>query len=973
MIKFTRTRWVLFRSLGILSIIILFYMVLESNDGSAEILIDEPLLINETIQWNDSVVVINAPIRIAEGGELLIDTCNVEFNGTYSLEVGITVEPFGVLGISGSRNGSVLGTGMSGLAYHLRAYPDSNVVVSNTTISGLGTQMPIFSLWSMGNCIRSDRTIFRDCTIIDCYIGIGLEVGSDSLIERTSFIGCIHGIWAFSVSNLSIIECKFTDCGDAIEAEKFYQSIGMSLKVSRTNFRNCSRSITFKGYELTVNDCNTIHVKRDILIMWARRFSISDHNSSDSDLSFRFVGVDEGLIFRTHITNCTTGIIAASSHISVNTTLIDKVSTAFEIKNSTIQINGVVIQASTIGIRCNDHEHRKDDDRLISINDVLFDDILTPLSISEASRVDISGCVFKGHRPTITCKDVGEFRFYHNEAIVNGLTLKFSGLKDGEVSMDAYSGVFLTLDLQSTVLKYNCPDLDSTVVFFSLDGVSNVTSYIHPDKLNLSFMDRLSEFTWIKEVSFNILKSSDGSPARGFDTLVMDRSQSIILDIRVGQSGIVRVGDVPLLTLGYQRSSVLTPHTLEVTNNRTMYHFEIDLVQYDETHLVLTVVVDDMPPVIELTTPSDGGEYRGPTLLISGHATDEFSSIQSVVIILNDGKEIHVNSEWSFTVELESGWHHMSVISTDDHFNIGVIEIWFLVSEPTAIINISQPLNGTITNETMILINGRLTNGTWLTLNSEWVLLDIDGCFIINYSLVEGTNRFQFESSNNLASEYYTLIVIRDTKKPDVDLYDLPNITRNRTVTLTGKVIDSNPPDSIWVGGVDTILHDTQSFSIDIVLSEGVNLINISVEDLAGNTWSQRISIERDSILNITLLENPPVNTEQEFLTLRLHSEEKVVITVYRSGVSVGNYSFFKGIIELVVYLRIGSNPIQIVAADNAGNTASINTTVIREEYTGGPSDPVSSLSWMVISILVLVLLLMIFISWRILGGASKS
>ncbi len=961
------------RYLGILSIVVLCYIALGSDDGSADILIDEPLIIDDTVKWSDTRVVVNSPIRIAEGGELLIDSCSIEFNGTYSLEVGITVEPFGRLEISGGRNGSVLGTGTSGMPYFLRAYPDSTVLVSNSTVSELGADVPIHSLWSKGNCIRSDGAIFRDCTFINCTIGIGLEVGRDSLIERSSFIGCLKGIVAYSVSNLSIINCDFTDCRDAIEAEKFYQSIGMSLAVSRTQFRNCSRSITFKGYDLSVNDCETIGAKRDIMVMWARRFSISDHNSSNTDVSLRFVGVDEGSIVRTRITNSTTGILARDSHLTVSTTMIDKVSTAFEIENSTVHMDGVAIIDSVIGIRYNDGEHRNDYNRSLSINGVLFDNISTPLSISEVSRVLVSDCVFKGHRPIITCTDIGEFRFSDVEAIVDGLTFRLSELQNGEVSMDEYSGVFLAFDLESTVLKYDCLDLDATVVVFHLDGISSVLSYIHPDELNITFIDRLSEFIWIKEVTFNIIKSSDGSPARGFETRFMDVDRSIILDARVGRSGVVKAGDVPILSMGHQQSDVQTPHTLEVSNNGTSHVFEVDLQLFTETHLVLTVSVDDVPPSIELTTPFDGGEYPGPVLPIIGHATDEDGSVQSVLITVDDESTFDVGPEWSLTVELGPGWHHLSVIATDDHLNVGRKETWFLVSVAAVSIEIFRPANGTITNRTLVTVDGRLSNGTWLTLNSEWVPLDPDGGFSIDYSLVEGTNRLQFEFQSGSSSMDHTILVIRDTQNPDVDLDGPPTITRDQNLILTGKVIDSNPPDSLRVGGDVVTLDDDQAFSVGIDLSEGPNPILIEIKDMAGNTLSRQISVLLDSNVTLILLEDPPSTTEQEYLTLRLKSEEVLDITAYANGATIGIYSFPKGIIEIVVGLELGSNSIRMVGKDSAGNTASINATVIREQRSDGPSDPISPQSWLVIAILALVFLPIAYIAWRRSTGARKS
>jgi hypothetical protein len=747
----------------------------------------------------------------------------------------------------------------------------------------------------------------------------------------------------------------------------------MSLSVSRSEFLNCSRSITFKGYDLSVHGCYTNGVKRDIYITGARRFTISDHHSSDSDVSFKFLYVDEGSIVGTQITNCTTGIIARDSHLSVNTTVIDNASTAFEIENSTIHMNGVAIRDSVIGIRYNDREHRNDYNRSLSVNEVLFDNISTPLSISEVSRVLVSDCVFKGHRPIITCTDIDEFQFSDIKAIVDGLTFRLSELQDGEVSLDAYSGVFLAFDLESTVLKYDCPDLEATVVLFNLDGISSVLSYIHPDELNITFIDRLSEFIWIKEVTFNIIKASDGSPAQGFETRFMDRYRSIILDARVGPSGVVKAGDVPILSMGYQQSDVQTPHPLEVSNNGTSHVFEVDLQQFNETHLVLTVRIDDVPPSIELTTPSDGGEYPGPVLPIIGHATDEAGSVQSVLITVDDEKTFDVSPEWSLTVELGPGWHHLGVIATDDHLNVGRTETWFLVSVAAVSIEIFRPANGTITNRTLVTVDGRLPNGTWLTLNSEWVPLDPDGGFSINYSLVEGTNRLQFEFQSGSSSMDHIMLVIRDTQNPEVDLDGPPSITRDRTLILTGKVIDSNPPDSLQVGGDVVTLDDAQAFSVGIDLSEGPNLILIRIEDLAGNTWSRQIPVLLDTNITLILLEDPPSTTEQEYLTLRLKSEEELDITAYANGATVGIYSFPKGVMEIVVGLELGSNSIQMVATDSAGNTATINATVVREQRTDGPSDPISSQSWLVIAILALVFIPIAYFAWRSSTGARKS
>ncbi|GIO25903.1 S8 family peptidase [Ornithinibacillus bavariensis] len=197
------------------------------------------------------------------------------------------------------------------------------------------------------------------------------------------------------------------------------------------------------------------------------------------------------------------------------------------------------------------------------------------------------------------------------------------------------------------------------------------------------------------------------------------------------------------------------------------------------------------------------------------------------------------------------------------------------VAKPT----ITDPVNGTLTNEAAVSVHGTASPTTSISLlnNGEEVgTADIgeDGQFNIDIELAEGENTLQAVTYVNgeEATESETVTVTLDTIAPELNIANIKDgdRTNRETITVQGTVSDTNLSTVTVNGQQASVEPESGTFSKRILLDQGENVIEVVATDGAGNTTTKVVTVFADftapEITNITPNEDKHLKAGQTVL-----------------------------------------------------------------------------------------------------------
>ena len=241
------------------------------------------------------------------------------------------------------------------------------------------------------------------------------------------------------------------------------------------------------------------------------------------------------------------------------------------------------------------------------------------------------------------------------------------------------------------------------------------------------------------------------------------------------------------------------------------------------------------------------------------------------------------------------------------------------------------------TNQKTIIVTGTseadatveiLTDGT----SAETGLVDADGRFSIAIDLAEGENTIAARATDSLNNgpgpQSLSQKVVLDTIAPSAPVLDS---MASPTVSPSQMVTGTSEPSSyveVFINGEfadwDTA-DDTGMFSVDIVLTEGVNVIRARATDMLGNgpgDYSNSLVVTLDTTApEAPVITQLPASTENERSMVTGVSEPDAVVEVFLNGLSLGTIvADDNGEFEVEVSLIDGDNYIIARATDALGN-----------------------------------------------------
>jgi hypothetical protein len=366
--------------------------------------------------------------------------------------------------------------------------------------------------------------------------------------------------------------------------------------------------------------------------------------------------------------------------------------------------------------------------------------------------------------------------------------------------------------------------------------------------------------------------------------------------------------------------------------------------------VTVAFTLDTIPPPLTILSPGDGSYTRESNITLLGR------SEPNATVTVNGLPAPLDNSTGSFnlTVPLAEGDNVLDVLAADRAGNLA--EKVLHVRKDTMIAPFDIfPANGTWTNRTGIDIYGRVEGNTTITIlsvdpgtNTTSSLASLNttyGNFTQRVSLHNGANLIRVEVQDrygNTATEDITIFqkllppAFNITSPPSTEFY-----TNQRRLVITGTI---EPGALLYLNGRPVLVQDG-NISKSLTLDLGLNILNLTATDPAGNTVSVLYRVYFDRTPPSLTVISPkrtssgkPLGVSAGSLMVRGTTEAGALVYVTVNGnpvnggrpIPVDSFGNFKRSVSL----RKGDNSIEVTATDLAGNPTSVTRPV---EYSPAP------------------------------------
>lgn len=342
---------------------------------------------------------------------------------------------------------------------------------------------------------------------------------------------------------------------------------------------------------------------------------------------------------------------------------------------------------------------------------------------------------------------------------------------------------------------------------------------------------------------------------------------------------------------------------------------------------------DLTPPIISISTPSEGGVTRLAQIDISG-AVDE----PITALTLNGGMVGFSGQTFNLSsVPLVEGLNLLTLAATDRAGNLGSASVSVTSdSIPPEAPHLIQPLSPT--NQALTLLAGTAEAGSSVVLSvqrpdgSQDLLASLsagaDGSFsLAGIPLSEGVSLFSATASDAAGNQsaIATLEVELDSIAPVISVSSPENnsISDLLEIRVTGQVDENEAV--LTIDGVSVPLTDG-SFAHPLTLQPGANRVILLATDLAGNVGTASLSIQADGTPPEVVISSPLngqlINQSAAIISGSVN-EDNVNLTLNAQAVTMTGRNF-----NLPFTLNEGLNSLIVTATDQAGNIGSARVEV---------------------------------------------
>jgi hypothetical protein len=389
--------------------------------------------------------------------------------------------------------------------------------------------------------------------------------------------------------------------------------------------------------------------------------------------------------------------------------------------------------------------------------------------------------------------------------------------------------------------------------------------------------------------------------------------------------------------------------------------------------IVRYVTLDTQAPYIALESPSDGDTVNTPTIRLVG-----LTETEDITIKVMD-QEVMVDPLGHFAIDitLEEGKNDIDIYGRDFVGNERVITVTIILDRSPPWIKLVEP-EGDVVTDNDIQVTGYVEEGTRVFVNEREVDVSF-GYFTTTISAPDGGFSLDVTALDRAGNEYtiHRALTV-DTTSPtmDVTFPSDDHVTSEETLTVTGtiyledEVLEEIRDIELFVAGIPTIFnYMTGDFSLDMMLDEGINRIDVRAVDPAGNEFVIKRMVTLDSMVpyldaylgNVRTDPNwnEPVSLS-DFVYVTGFTEIGVALTI--NGVSVevdSKDGYFNYSLELPPPpsgLKISTTIVRVVSTDEAGNTNIQELPVNRLEGVDvKKEEEISSAEWLVLALALVI------------------
>lgn len=248
--------------------------------------------------------------------------------------------------------------------------------------------------------------------------------------------------------------------------------------------------------------------------------------------------------------------------------------------------------------------------------------------------------------------------------------------------------------------------------------------------------------------------------------------------------------------------------------------------------------VGDGSPSLAVSSPAAATITNNPHVTIAG-TTDPGATVKV------NGTSIPVASDGSFSdpLTLADGTYTFRVTATDAAGLETIVTRTITVDTTAPALSLTSPSSGLLTRDPVVLVSGTTEPNATVVVNGVDAAVNPSGQFSVEIGLQEGTNAITATATDAAGNQAQTSVsVTLDTTAPAISITS-PGADANvtvPTVTVTGT---TEPGAKVTVNGQTVSVDGSGSFSTQVSLTQGANLITATATDTAGNSASSTVVV----------------------------------------------------------------------------------------------------------------------------------
>jgi large repetitive protein len=377
--------------------------------------------------------------------------------------------------------------------------------------------------------------------------------------------------------------------------------------------------------------------------------------------------------------------------------------------------------------------------------------------------------------------------------------------------------------------------------------------------------------------------------------------------------------------------------------------------QGEQKNLASTGVTlkDITAPLLTVLAPAAGTAYTGDVSL-SAIASDDASGVDNVEwqldggdwkpLPLADPSSGRYAAAWT-PGAADQGTHSIRFRATDRSKNasapVAVTFSWGSATDTMGpVLTVSTLSDGSYTNNDILNIAGTVSDDTAvkaLQVNGADVVVNADGSFSYALPLLSGANTVSVTATDlagNQSKNDRTIILDQTAPTLQVDTPADNSKTAAALIQLSGIVEENSTLVSRVNGVVLPVTRDGSAYAATVPLEYGLNTIEITATDLAGNESTRKRTVIYDNQVPALSVTDPGQDSRTNAATLTIRGTASDALTGVTVTVSSEGRVFTPALVngtfsQDLSFSEEKAYPISVTATNEAGTATTVQRTIV--------------------------------------------